>query len=74
MACIELVELVTEYFDGSLDPADRERFEAHVAECPGCDAYLAQMRRTLTTVRAAESLAPRPEVAGLLEAFRDYHR
>ena len=35
MACQELVELVTSYFDGSLSRSDRRRFRAHIS---GCDA------------------------------------
>src|SRR3954451_20549030 len=69
LTCQELVELVTDYLDDALDPADRARFDAHVASCPGCDAHLAQMRTTLVIVGATAELEARPEVAGLLEAF-----
>ena len=31
MACQELVELVTGYFDGSLSRSDRRRFRAHIS-------------------------------------------
>jgi len=44
MTCRELVELVTEYFEGALDEAERERFEEHLAACPGCEHYVEQMR------------------------------
>jgi anti-sigma factor RsiW len=74
LTCQELVELVTDYFDDALDPADRARFDAHVASCPGCDLHLAQMRATLAIVRAAADLEARPEVWNLLEAFRDWNR
>ena len=36
VACRELVELVTDYLEGALQPAERRRFEAHVAGCDGC--------------------------------------
>ncbi|MFL5360303.1 MAG: anti-sigma factor family protein [Myxococcales bacterium] len=52
MACIELVELVTEFLEGALSPEDRERFEKHVALCKGCAAYLLQMRKTIEASRA----------------------
>jgi anti-sigma factor RsiW len=41
------VELVTDYLDGALDEARRDRFEAHLEECPDCARYLEQMRLTL---------------------------
>ena len=73
LTCQELVELVSDYFEGALAPAERARFEAHVASCPGCRVYVAQMRETLRTVRATAELDPaRPELAGLLAAFRDW--
>jgi anti-sigma factor RsiW len=62
LTCQQLVELVTDYFEDGLAPADRARFEAHVAGCPGCDAYLEQMRTTLEVVGATAALESRPEV------------
>jgi anti-sigma factor RsiW len=74
LPCQELVELVTDYLEDALPPAERARFEAHLAECPGCSNYLEQMRATITLTRAGADLAERPEVAGLLAAFRDWNR
>lgn len=74
MSCQELVELVTDYLEGALSEEDRARFDEHLAECAGCRAYLAQMRGTLRAVRDTERLEQRPEVAGLMAAFRDFHR
>jgi anti-sigma factor RsiW len=75
LSCQELVELVTDYLDGVLPPAERVRFDAHIADCDGCRAYLEQIRATiaLTGTLAPEQLAPEAE-AGLLEAFRDWKR
>jgi anti-sigma factor RsiW len=33
-------ELVTEYLEGTLPPAERERFELHLSACDGCTNYL----------------------------------
>jgi anti-sigma factor RsiW len=74
LTCQQLVELVTEYFEGALGASDRARFEAHVAGCSGCEAYLRQMRTTLEVVGATAALVTRPEVSALLERFRDWKR
>jgi anti-sigma factor RsiW len=74
LTCQELVELVTDYFDGALGPEDRARFDAHVAECPGCDIYLRQLQTTLELIGATAGLETRPEVSALLDAFRDWRR
>jgi anti-sigma factor RsiW len=72
--CQDLVELVTEYLEGALSPGERARFDAHVAECPGCDAYVEQIRATIALAGASAGLESRPEISGLLEAFRDFRR
>jgi anti-sigma factor RsiW len=73
MACRELVELVTDYLEGRLPAADRERFDAHIAGCDACTAYLDQMRHTLTALghipEESISVEARQE---LLVAFRDW--
>jgi anti-sigma factor RsiW len=74
MTCRQLVELVTDYFDDALTPAERDRFDAHLAVCPGCETYLQQIRTTMRLVHTAGELEERSEVAQLLEMFRDYKR
>lgn len=74
LSCQELVELVTEYLEGALPPGERARFDAHILECPGCERYLAQMRTTIGFAGASAELEQRPEILGLLEAFRAWPR
>jgi anti-sigma factor RsiW len=52
--CAGIVELVTDYLEGVLGDAERARFEAHLAECEGCDIYLEQMRSTIEAARLVE--------------------
>ena len=75
ISCQELVELVTAYLEDGLSAVDRARFEAHVEICPGCRAYLAQIKATieLSGRLTPEQLEPAAEAA-LLEAFRDWHQ
>jgi len=73
LVCRELVELVSDYLEDALDDAQRARFEAHIAGCENCSAYVRQMRETLTLMGelTPESLSPRAE-SELLDAFRDW--
>jgi anti-sigma factor RsiW len=50
ISCLELVELVTEFLEGRLDPQERLRIEKHLVLCEGCATYLEQMRRTVSLV------------------------
>jgi predicted anti-sigma-YlaC factor YlaD len=75
MTCQELVELVTEYFEGTLPAVDVTRFEEHLGECEACLAYLDQMRATIASLGRLEASAlPAAARDGLLAAFRDWKR
>jgi anti-sigma factor RsiW len=73
LSCQELVELVTDYLEGALDPVTRARFDGHIAKCDGCTAYLAQLRETIriTGTLTPADLTPDAERT-LLRAFRDW--
>jgi len=47
LVCQQAVELVTSYLEDALARGDRRRFEKHLAGCPHCTEYLAQMRATI---------------------------
>ncbi len=76
LVCREVVELVTEYLGGTLPAQDRTRFDAHLATCPPCTAYLAQVRTTLelsAELGAAEPPADEDVAKQLGDMFRDWH-
>ena len=75
MICRDVVELMTDYLEGALAPADLARFEDHIAGCNGCRAYLEQLRKTLqVTGRIANTeTLPASLESGLTTAFRDWH-
>jgi anti-sigma factor RsiW len=71
IVCQQAVELVTDYLEDALSRADRRRFEAHLANCPHCTEYLAQIRKTieLTGSVTTEDLSPRMQ-----DEFIDLYR
>jgi anti-sigma factor RsiW len=75
MSCRDLVELVTEYLEGTLPPPDRLRFEEHLGMCPPCQTYLDQMRDTLRAVGSLprESISDEARKA-LRRVFRDWKK
>jgi len=74
IVCQQAVELVTDYLEGTLSRAARRRFEAHLAACPHCTEYLAQMRETISLAGRIEpeDLTPqaRDEIVGLYQRWR----
>lgn len=75
LVCQEMVELVTEYLEGTLSRSDRRRFEAHLRGCPNCTAYLEQMRATIRAMGRLEpdDLSPeaREDMVALYHTWRD---
>jgi anti-sigma factor RsiW len=75
IACIELVELLTEYLEGVLPDVEVAAIEAHLAVCPHCQVYLDQMRATIEALGTVpvESLSDEAQDS-LLAAFRGMQR
>jgi anti-sigma factor RsiW len=75
LTCRELVELVTDYLEGSLSRRDRVRFEAHIAACGNCTQYVEQFRETirLTGTLRESDVSPEAEAA-LLAEFEAWKR
>jgi anti-sigma factor (TIGR02949 family) len=67
LACLELVNKVTEYLDGRLDDRQREEIEQHLDVCPGCRAALDQFQ---TVVHLVGRLTP-ADVASIDTLTRD---
>ncbi len=73
MTCQELVELVTEYFEGTLSPLDVKRFEDHLRTCDGCQIYLEQMRQLIGALGGlSEETIPEKAKTELLKVFRGW--
>jgi len=75
VACRQAVDLMTEYVEGALSPRDRERFEAHLADCDHCVEYLAQIRAAIALVGHIEpddlSDEALDELVGLYRSWRE---
>jgi anti-sigma factor RsiW len=75
LGCREVVEILGDYLEGAMAPADRARLEKHLAECDGCAAYLEQLRATIRlSGRLSEEAVSAEAMAPLLEAFRAWRR
>ena len=75
IACIELVEMLTEYLEGALPPDEVAAVEEHLRKCPPCVIYLAQMRATIAALGfvAVDTLSTEAQDI-LLAAFHDHFR
>ena len=71
IACKQAVEMVTDYLEDVLDRGEKQRFEKHLAVCPHCTEYLAQVRET---IRLAGRLTPDDLSAPMRDAFTDLYR
>jgi anti-sigma factor RsiW len=75
LPCKELVELVTDYLEGRMEPLERARFEAHLVACDGCRTYLQQMRQTIRALgHLTEESIEAQAKARLLSVFHNWKR
>ena len=73
MTCKQLVELVTEYFEGTLSASDRARFGAHLETCSDCVVYVDQMRQTAKVLGSLhKGTLPESRTEELLRVFREW--
>jgi Predicted transmembrane transcriptional regulator (anti-sigma factor) len=75
-SCAELVESVTAYLEGDLDPAERRGFDEHVRCCTSCAHHVSTMRATVDALGGLPAEPPLPPGARarLLDAFRRARR
>ena len=73
--CVDVVDRITEYLEGTLPPSEQRAIERHLARCDGCGAALEQFRMTVKTTGrlATADVATLPDAvrAELLAAFVD---
>ena len=66
LTCRELVEILTDYLEGALEPDERAEIERHLVICRGCQNYVEQFRSTIDLLgRIADEPA-----GGALTIFR----
>ena len=73
ITCRQFVELVTEYLENRLDAGERDRFEQHLAVCPGCARYLDQIRASTQVLGhvTLDTISPQARDQ-LMDAFRSW--
>ena len=71
LVCRDAVALMASYLDDALAPDDRARLEGHLAECPHCAEYLAQLR---VTIDALGHVAPEDLSDDALDEFVALYR
>jgi hypothetical protein len=57
MNCEELLAMLNEYVDGTVDPAVCEEFEKHMAGCNPCQVVVDNIRQTITLYQDGEPYA-----------------
>ncbi len=74
LSCRDLVDLVTDYLEGAMDPATAASFERHAHDCPPCLEHLEQMKLTVRAAGGVSDEAITPEArSALMERFRDWN-
>lgn len=70
MNCEQVTRAAGEHLEHPLRGVPRVAMSLHLMACPGCRAYLEQVRLTRIALHALPAPAPAPVAESLLEAFR----
>jgi anti-sigma factor RsiW len=54
MKCEELLAMLNEYVDGTVDPVICEEFENHMAGCNPCQVVVDNIRKTITLYKGGQ--------------------
>jgi anti-sigma factor RsiW len=71
MTCRELMGFLDDYVDGALAARERLGFEAHLAECPECIAYVRSYRDTIRLSKDTFSDTADPHALGMPDELVD---
>ncbi len=55
MKCEDLLSMLNEYVDGTIDPSICKEFERHLAGCNPCQVVIDNIRKTITLYREGKS-------------------
>lgn len=55
MKCEELLAMLNEYVDGSVDPAICDAFKEHLAGCNPCQVVVDNIRQTITLYKEGQA-------------------
>jgi anti-sigma factor RsiW len=73
--CREVVDVASEYVEGTLSAEEATQFELHLNFCDGCDTFIDQIRQAASlSQRVVEDELPEELRVDLLQAFRDWKR
>jgi anti-sigma factor RsiW len=71
LVCRDAVALMAAYLDDALPTSDRVRLEDHLADCPHCSEYLAQLR---VVIDVSGDVTPDDLDAEVLDELVDLYR
>jgi predicted anti-sigma-YlaC factor YlaD len=77
VACKQFVELITDYFEGTLSSRTLTQVEEHLVLCDSCASYSEQMQATVVALRSLREhheLEPPEAVMSVLRAKRGSRR
>jgi len=66
LTCQELVELVTDYLEGTLPEAARRSFEAHLSDCHNCDGPPSNKNSSNCSAAGSTSTTTTPSLTSAL--------
>jgi predicted anti-sigma-YlaC factor YlaD len=73
LRCDRVVEMVTDFLEGALDPAGERDLAEHLNGCSGCSNYVEQFRSTIDLLgRIADDEPDDTQASAVVAIFREW--
>lgn len=69
LRCRDVGQLLYDYVEGRLEPPIRQQLEQHLADCPGCLAFIKTYQQTIQLSKTLPPEAMPPELQQKLRSF-----
>lgn len=74
LSCEEVNRFIMDFLDGEVDERTEVRFEAHLRNCPNCEAFLDQYRNTVHLVKDRDNVQiPDELVRRTIDFLQDHY-
>jgi len=69
LRCRDIGKLLYDYVDGTLEPVLKQQLEQHLADCPGCLAFINTYKQTINLSKELRPKGMPPELRQRLRSF-----
>lgn len=68
--CLEILESICEEIGSDMQSTAAEKIQTHIKYCPGCEAYLKSLEKTIETYKSCKEELPKDLFSKVLDRIQ----